>query len=128
MKQTPKTMYILMSHAMTPAQKTDAQKTFGIENFEVVPSKWWGQIPAEADSVKPYTEPIKQWLDARAAEGDVLLVQGDFGATADMIAYARSRGVKPVYATTRRVAEETVQGDSVITTRRFEHVRFREYE
>lgn len=122
------TMFILMSHDLTPAQKSDAKKMFGIERFEVVSSKYWGQIPAEADSVKPYIEPIKQWLDERAAEGDVLLVQGDFGATVNMITYARARGLKPVYATTCRVAQESVKSDSVITTRHFKHVRFREYE
>ena len=122
------TLHILMSHTITAAQKEDARRTFGIDRFEEVPSEHWGAIPADASSVHPYTEEIKQWLDGHAVPGDVLLVQGDFGATVDMIEYAQSRKLIPVYATTRRVAEEKVDGESIVTTRRFEHVRFRRYE
>ena len=123
-----KTMYVLMSHEMTPGQVCDARKNLAIDRFVAVPSAYWGQIPAEAESVRPYTQEIKEWLDLRARENDVLLVQGDFGATVDMIAYARKRGIIPIYATTKRLVEEKIEGDRVVTTRKFVHVRFREYE
>ena len=123
-----KMMFILMSHEITTIQKEDAKKSFGVDNFEVVPSKWWGQIPPDSDSVRPYTQEIKEWLDSRAKDGDILLVQGDFGATVDMISYARGKNMIPVYATTERKATERVENDKIITVRTFEHVRFREYE
>ena len=123
-----KKLFVLMSHEMTPIQKENARRNWGVDEFVVVPSRWWGQIPADADSVCPYTKEIKSWLDTHANKGDMLLVQGDFGATVDMIAYARKRGLVPVYATTKREAQEKIEGDNVVTTRVFVHVRFREYE
>ncbi len=122
------TLFTLMSHAITETQREDARRTLGIDRFATVPSEHWGAIPADAISVRPYTAGIKNWLDAHAVAGDVLLVQGDFGATVDMITYAKRRKIIPVYATTRRVVEERTEGESVVTIRRFEHVRFREYE
>jgi hypothetical protein len=55
-------------------------------------------------------------------------VQGDFGATFAMIQFAYKLGMLPVYATTQRRAVESRDGDKIVTTRVFEHVRFRIYE
>ena len=123
-----KTMFVLMSHDLTPAQKEDARMRWGVEEFVTVPAARWSQIQADAESVCPHVEDAKRFLDGKAGEGDILLVQGDFGATVNMVAYARSRGLVPVYATTKRETRERVEGDSVVTVRVFTHVRFRVYE
>ena len=39
------TMFILMSHAMTPVQIEDAKNNYGVTTFVEVPNKYWGQIP-----------------------------------------------------------------------------------
>lgn len=123
-----KSLFILMSHNITQAQKEDAQKLWGVDCFRVVPAKWWSQIPADADNVCDYVEDIKVFLRREAKEGDILLVQGDFGATVNLVTFAESAGLIPIYATTERVAKELVDGDKITTTREFKHVRFRHYE
>jgi hypothetical protein len=123
-----KTMFVLMSHEMTPVQIEDARSRWGVGRFVTVPCPLWGQIPPEADSVCDAVEPARAFLRREARPGDLLLVQGDFGATVAMIGEARKLGLTPLYATTRRVADERVEGDRVVTTRHFEHVRFRVYE
>lgn len=123
-----KTMFVLMSHEMTPIQIEDARSRWDVERFVTVPCPLWGQILPKADSVCDAVEPARAFLHREARPGDLLLVQGDFGATVAMIGEARKLGLTPLYATTRRVAEERVQGDRVVTTRHFEHVRFRIYE
>ncbi len=123
-----KTLYILMSHEITPSQKEDAAANLGIDRFVVIPSRWWGQIPADEESVCNYTAEIEYWLAKEADRGDYLLVQGDFGATVRMVHFAQTIGVVPIYATTNRVSREVVDGDRVTTVREFRHVRFRQYE
>jgi len=117
-----------MSHEITPLQREDAHEVLGVGRIVEVPSKWWGQIPAEEESVCDYTAEIERWLKQEAKAGDMLLVQGDFGATVRMVQFARDIGVIPVYATTNRVSKEVVDGDRVTTVREFRHVRFRRYE
>jgi hypothetical protein len=123
-----KTMFILISHSLTPYQHEDARKNWGIQSFRKVPNRWWGQIPADAESVLPYLKDIVSFLSEEARAGDLLLIQGDFGATVAMTQWARAHRLVPVYATTRRVARERTNGDQVITTREFQHIRFRPYE
>jgi len=63
-----------------------------------------------------------------AQPGDLVLIQGDFGATCLMVEYARSLGLTPIYATTARISEDKILPDgSVQTVRRFVHRRFRKY-
>ncbi len=123
-----KTMFILMSHPLTPQQEEDARRRFGVERFEKVESAAWSQIPASADSVLPYLGDLLERLENEAKEGDLLFVQGDFGATCAMVQWAFKKRLTPVYATTEREAVERVEGDRVVTTRVFRHIRFREYE
>ncbi len=123
-----KTLFILMSHIITSSQKEDARNTLGIEHFVVVPSKWWGQIPADAKSVCSYTEEIESYLEVHARAGDMLLVQGDFGATVRMVYFAQTIGLTTIYATTNRISKEVIEGEKIITVREFRHVRFRQYE
>jgi len=123
-----KSLFVLISHDMTPAQINDAKLSLRVDRIVTIPNNNWSQIPAEAKSVCPYTQEIKEWLKLNAKKGDYLLVQGDFGATVNMIYFARRLGLIPIYATTKRVIKEVIKGDEVITIRAFEHIRFREYE
>lgn len=123
-----RTMFILMSHKMTQAQYDDAKNNFGIDQFIELPNDQWSQIPAEVDDISPYLAELKHNILKQSEQGDMLLVQGDFGTTVAMVHFAFENGMIPVYATTRRAAKEIVDGDKVITTRTFEHVRFRVYE
>ena len=128
MQKKEKTMFILISHTLTDSQREDARKNWNVGEFKNVPSRWWGQIPADAESVSPYLSDIVSYLGREADSGDLLLIQGDFGATVAMTQWAKTRGLVPLYATTRRVAREHTEGERVITTREFRHVRFRRYE
>ena len=123
----PKTLFILLSHTITQEQKEDATKRFDVERFETVPAKEWSSIPPEADEISPYIEDAKRFLQEEAKSGDLLWVQGEYGATFAMVEFAKSLGLQAIYATTKRVVtEKIVDGKSVKTTI-FSHVRFREY-
>jgi hypothetical protein len=122
-----KTMYVLMSHDVTQQQMSDAKRTFDVHNFITLPTNIWSQIPAETESVESILEPLKAQLVTYAKKGDLLLVQGDYGATFNMVQFAKEIGLIPVYATSKRKAYEVVEGEKITTVREFQHVRFREY-
>jgi hypothetical protein len=122
-----KKMFILISHTITQQQKEDAVKYLGIDTFCVLPTKVWSQIPAEHGSVKESLMSLKKILLEKAKRGDYLFVQGDYGATFNMVQFAKESGLVPVYATSIRKAYEVAKGEKVVTVREFQHVRFREY-
>jgi len=123
-------MLLLLSHALTDKQRRDAQQEFGISQFISMPeelSQKWATIPPELDNLSDYLMPFKEWIHQYAGPGDYALIQGDYGATFELVEYCRMRGITAVYATTTRKAVEQVNGDKVTITRQFEHVRFRRY-
>ncbi len=122
-----KTMYVLMSHDITQQQRHDAQSTLHIHNFITLPTDIWSQIPAETESVESSLLPLKAQLVTHAKKGDLLLVQGDYGATFNMVQFAKEIGLVPVYATSERKAYEVVEGEKITTVSEFKHVRFRKY-
>ena len=122
-----KTMYILMSHTITQQQINDAQSVLDVQKFVTLPTDIWSQIPAETESVESSLLPLKAQLVTYAKKGDLLLVQGDYGATYNMVQFAKEIGLVPVYATSERKAYEVVEGEKITTVREFRHVRFRKY-
>lgn len=121
-------MFILLSHELTAAQYEDARRSLNVSSFVVIEDKIWSQIPADEEDISPYLETIKHNILQQAKADDIILVQGDFGATLELVNFAFKQKLIPVYATTQRRTSEVVQGDKIITTRTFEHVRFRRYK
>ena len=122
-----KTMFILMSHTITEHQAADARDTLQVDDFVVVPSEVWSQIPAEYENVDDCLIDIKTYLRNNACKEDYLLVQGDYGATFNMVQFAKEIGLIPVYATSMRKSYEVADGEKITTVREFRHIRYRKY-
>ncbi len=125
-----KKLFLLFSHTLTPSQKEDAKKSLGVEQFVSLPDnlqKLWSNIPPDLPNLKEYLTPIKNFLKENAKEGDIVLIQGDFGGCFEMVNFVKSLNLKAVHSTTKRdVIEKTVNG-KVEKFSVFEHVIFREY-
>ncbi len=125
-----KKLFLLFSHTLTPSQKEDARKSLGVEHFVSLPDnlqKLWSNIPPDLPNLKEYLIPIKNFLKENAKEGDIVLIQGDFGGCFEMVNFVKSLNLKAVHSTTKRdVIEKTVNG-KVEKFSVFEHVIFREY-
>ncbi|MEJ5366427.1 MAG: CRISPR-associated protein Csx20 [Desulfosoma sp.] len=124
--------FLLLSHALSPAQEKELAQDWRAPLMRPMPEalkKLWGNVPPDTPSIGEWVQPVLEWVEGQAAPGDVILVQGDYGATFLTVSWALSKGLVPVYATTERLLEETVQPDgSVLQKRVFRHVRFRRYE
>ncbi|MEA1967980.1 MAG: CRISPR-associated protein Csx20 [Thermodesulfobacteriota bacterium] len=126
-----KKLFSVFNHILTTEQISDARHSLGVTEFVEMPDKLkqiWKQIPADSESISRYLDPLKKWILANAAKEDIILVQGDFGATYLMVEFAFKHGLIPVYSTTYRQAAESVQPDGRLKTEHiFKHQMFRKY-
>jgi len=125
-------MLLVFSHRLSEEQEADAEKNYAISEFVEMPAeiaKIWANIPPEPESILDNLNPILDWIKNNAQQGDYVIVQGDYGATYAVVKFCFDNGFIPVYATTKRIVEETVLPDgSTKTTHIFKHIRFRQYQ
>lgn len=123
-------IYILLNHSLTERQVAELRQSYGNDaQLEYPPETiktFWSQIPVTASLLKEPMQEIVKWL-SRACANDVLLVQGDYGATFMLVDYALKNGLIALYAVTQRVAQEQKNGEQVIRRYVFEHECFRKY-
>ena len=124
-------MFLVFNHALTREQETQAREIWGVTSIVALPlslKQIWGQIPADLENISDVILPVQQWLEKEAAKNDVVLIQGDFGATWLLVDFALKAQLIPVYSVTQRDARENIQPDgSIKTTHVFKHRRFRLY-
>ena len=123
-----KTLFTLINHTLTSEQEEDARKNLNVDKFVNIADTRWSDIDPSEKSIIKFVETYKDKLKKQAKAGDILLVQGDFGATYNMIRFAKNMGLIAVYATTNRIVSERVENGKVVIKREFKHARFREYE
>ncbi len=123
-----KILFMLMNHALTREQEEDARKNLNVDKFINIADASWSDIDPSEKSIIKFVEVYKDKLRSQAKAGDILLVQGDFGATYNMIRFAKNMGLLAVYATTNRIVSEQLENGKVVIKREFKHARFREYE
>ena len=126
-----KKLFLIFNHHITEEQVQNAEKDLGIADIIEMPQRLkdiWKQIPPHKEKICSYIDPVKNWVFTHAGEGDVLLVQGDFGATYLMVEFAFKNDLIPVYSTTVRQAAEFKQPDGSLKTEHvFRHRMFRKY-
>lgn len=122
---------LVFSHELTDDQEDDLQSSWNITEVFVMPPQLrelWMNVPPHLQTLKNYVDPVVGWIEQKGSSGDIVLVQGDMGATFLVVCRSIELGLLPVYATTRRVLHEEVQSDgSVVLKRVFKHERFRAY-
>jgi uncharacterized protein MJ1673 len=122
-----KKMFVLISHGLTQEQKSQALKVFGVEDIINIADDAWSNISPSDENILYVLNRYKKELMLEATAGDILLVQGDFGATYNMINFAKNIGIKTIYATTKRIVQELAIDGKLVTRREFKHEKFREY-
>ena len=124
-------MILLFSHKLTVSQKEDAVKNWGIQSFISLPEdlqKIWSNIDPDLENLHDLLLPVYTFLNDVADDGDIVLIQGDFGACYNLVQHAESKTLVPVYATSKRSVEEYIENGENIKKSIFAHRRFRKYE
>lgn len=123
-------LFNVTNHAITEDQFADAKKSLGVREVEELPddlARLWSAVPPQIDSVEDYVRPIIDWLMARCTVDDVIWVQGEWGSVLAVLDEFRSSGVRCVYSTTKRVAEEVQSTQGIQMMHLIKHVRFRDF-
>ena len=124
-----KKVYCLLNHQLTERQITQLHESFAACDVIYPPedlSRLWAQIPATEKIDTSVIASVADWLSS-ASKGDLLIVQGEIGSTFMLVDYALKRGLIPLHAVTKRVAQENRCGEQVQKQHIFEHVCFRQY-
>ena len=125
-------LFLLFSHELTAGQKKELSHRWGIVHFQSLPEdlqQRWSNVPPDLPEVASHVQPILNWLQGEAKPGDLVLIQGDFGATYTAVSFCFRHQLVPIYATSKREHREEPQQDgSVVQVHRFNHVQFREYK
>ena len=123
-------LFVITNHGITDEQRKDAIASLGVSGFVKLPDIWkevWGRIPPEAASVDGVVQPVLDWLSEMREPDDIVWVQGEWGATVTVLDYCRRMGIRCVYSTTARVAEDINTPEGVKATHIIKHVRYRDY-
>ena len=125
----PKT-FCLLNHELTQKQIAELNERFGSQEIfypKEELSKLWSQILPEESNDKIIKE-VVFWLEKNASLKDIFVIQGEFGSTFTLVDFALKKGLVPLYATTRRIAKEIRNGETVHREYVFEHVCFKKYD
>ncbi len=124
-------MLLLFSHKLTDSQREDAKENWGVDEFVDLPKQLqelWSNIDPNLSSICNILQPVRDFIEEEANIGDIVLVQGDFGACCILANFAKERNLTAVYATTNRTVKEYTENNKNIKKSIFEHKRFRRYE
>ena len=83
-------------------------KKLGVDEFVYLPDdlqRKFSNVPPELESIKEYAKDFERFLE-NAKSGDYVLIQGDFGLTCHLVNFSKSKGLIPVYATTKRISKD----------------------
>ena len=122
-KATPENMFLMFNHSLSKDQETDAQNIWGAQlQFIGLPTQLkaiWAQIPADKKGLFDTLAPFRTWLEKESCPNDLVLIQGDFGATWLMVQYALNNNLVPVYSVTVRQAREETAPDGIVKNTHF---------
>ena len=123
-------MLAIISHVMMEQQIEEAKQFLEVDSIIKLPSEIrdiWSNINPHGLLPIESLNKVIEWIELNSNNGDYVLVQGDFGATYYVVNYCFKNYRIPIYATTKREANEKVKDDVVVIERTFKHINFRKY-
>ncbi len=121
---------LLFSHQLTENQEKELIENFKVKKIISLSSelqKMWSNVSIKKN-YKENLEKIKKYIEENFNENDVMLVQGNWGYTYNIVKWSIEKRLVPVYSYTERNVEEIKDGENVKKISYFKHVKFIEYE
>lgn len=118
-------LLLLFSHKLTEKQLIDVKETLKCDEIIYLPENLkerWQNMDIEEN-----LDEFKKFLENLTSEGDYVLVQGEWGATYQIINYCKAKKLIPIYSSTKREVEERKEGESIIKLSKFKHRGFVKY-
>ena len=121
---------LLFSHQLTENQEKELVENFKVKKIVSLSSElqeMWSNVSIK-ENYKENLEKIKKYIEKNFNENDVMLVQGNWGYTYNIVKWSIEKKLVPVYSYTERNVEEIKDGENVKKISYFKHVKFIEYE
>ena len=121
---------LLFSHQLTENQEKELVENFKVKKIVSLSSELqerWSNVSIK-ENYKENLEKIKKYIEENFNENDVMLVQGNWGYTYNIVKWSIEKKLVPVYSYTERNVEEIKDGENVKKISYFKHVKFIEYE
>lgn len=121
---------LLFSHQLTENQEKELVENFKVKKIVSLSSElqeMWSNVSIK-ENYKENLEKIKKYIEENFNENDVMLVQGNWGYTYNIVKWSIEKKLFPVYSYTERNVEEIKDGENVKKISYFKHVKFIEYE
>ena len=121
---------LLFSHQLTENQEKELIENFKVKKIISLSSelqKMWSNVSIKKN-YKENLEKIKKYIEENFNENDVILVQGNWGYTYNIVEWSIEKKLVPVYSYTERNVEEIKDGENVKKISYFKHLKFIEYE
>ncbi len=121
---------LLFSHQLTENQEKELVENFNVKKIVSLSSElqeMWSNVSIK-ENYKENLEKIKKYIEKNFNENDVMLVQGNWGYTYNIVKWSIEKKLVPVYSYTERNVEEIKDGENVKKISYFKHVKFIEYE
>ena len=118
------------SHQLTENQEKELVENFKVKKIVSLSSElqeMWSNVSIK-ENYKENLEKIKKYIEENFNENDVMLVQGNWGYTYNIVKWSIEKKLVPVYSYTERNVEEIKDGENVKKISYFKHVKFIEYE
>lgn len=128
--EKPKTALVILSHDLIEQQLNELRDTWGVGKIVNMPNELkdeWKQINHDGEIIKEDISKFQEFITSNSVPGDYIIIQGENGMTVALVNICFKLKRTPIYATTDRKANEIINGDEVLVTRSFKHVRFRKY-
>lgn len=125
-----KKVLLVFSHQLTENQEKELIEGYGVKQIESLPEelqKMWSNVSIKKD-YKENLEKIKKFVKENFGKKDIILIQGNWGYTYNLVKWSIENGLIPVYSYTERNVEEIKDGENVKKISYFKHVKFIEYE
>lgn len=121
---------LVFSHQLTENQEKELNGEYNVKQIEKLPENLqniWSNVTI-GESYKENLEKIKNYIIENFHKEDVLVIQGNWGYTYNLVKWAIENEYLPVYSYTERNVEEIKDGEDVKKISYFRHVKFLKYE
>ena len=121
---------LLFSHQLTENQEKELNEEFKVKEIVSLPSEMqemWSNVSIE-ENYEENLEKIKKYIQKNFNKNDVMVVQGNWGYTYNIVKWSIENEFVAVYSYTERNVEEIKDGENVKKISYFKHVKFIEYK
>ena len=121
---------LVFSHQLTNNQEIELLEKYKVGKIEKLPEElqyMWSNVSIKKD-YKENLEKIKKYIANNFNSKDIMVIQGNWGYTYNLVKWSINNGFLPLYSYTERNVEEIKEGENVKKISYFKHIKFIEYE